>query len=64
MVKTCAWGLWTRFLLAALVLANAVSCVGPRNKIGHPARHRNQLTQVPVLIECEPVWPSGKALGW
>ena len=32
-------------LLTALVLASAVSRVGPRNKIGHPARHLNRLMQ-------------------
>ena len=32
-----------------LAVANTGSCVGPRNKIGHPAHRYRQLTQVPVL---------------
>ena len=32
-----------------LAVANKGSCVGPRNKIGHPAHHYRQLMQVPVL---------------
>ena len=36
------------YFLTALVSANAISRVGPRNKIGHPARRHNWLMQVPV----------------
>ena len=32
-----------------LAVANTGSCVGPHNKIGHPARRYRQLMQVPVL---------------
>ena len=30
-------------------VANTGSCVGPQNKMGHPARRYTQLIQVPVL---------------
>ena len=32
-----------------LAVANAGSCVGRQNKIGHPARCHGRLMQVPVL---------------
>ena len=32
-----------------LAVANAGSCVGPQNKIGHPAYRYRQLMEVPVL---------------
>ena len=35
-----------------LVWANAVSRVGPRNKVGHPARRQKRLKQVPVVSAC------------
>ena len=35
-----------------LVVVNTGSCVGPQNKIGHPAHHYRQLMQVPVLSAC------------
>ena len=35
-----------------LAVANAGSCVGPQNKIGHPAHRYKQLMQVPVLSVC------------
>ena len=35
------------YFLTVLVLANAVCCVGPQNKISHPLRHENQLSQIP-----------------
>ena len=37
------------YFLTALVLANAISRVGPRNEKGHPARRHNWLMQVPAL---------------
>ena len=33
-----------------LAVANTGSCVGPQNKIGHPARRYTQLIQVPMLV--------------
>ena len=30
-------------------MANIGSCVGPQNKIGHPARRHRQVMQVPAL---------------
>ena len=35
--------------LPVLDVANTGSCVGPQNKIGHPAHCYRQLMQVPVL---------------
>ena len=32
-------------------MANAVSCVGPQNIVGYPARHK-RLVQVPVYSRC------------
>ena len=32
-----------------LAVANIGSCVGPQNKIGHPAHRHRQVKQVPVL---------------
>ena len=34
---------------SVLAVTNTGSCVGPQNKIGHPAHHQRQLMQVPVL---------------
>ena len=36
----------------ALVLANAVSCVGPWNEIGHPAHSHKQFRQVCMMSAC------------
>ena len=36
-----------------LAVANISSCVGPQNKIVHPAHRHRQLMQVPVLSACE-----------
>ena len=35
-----------------LAVANAGSCVGPQNKIGHLAHRHRRLMQVPVLSAC------------
>ena len=38
-------------VVLVLAVANTSSCVGPQNKIGHPAHRYRQLMQVPVLSE-------------
>ena len=40
-----------------LAVTNTGSCVGPQNKIGHPAHRDRPLMQVPVLSACGTFWP-------